>query len=114
MLIYIIGIAMGILSGLALGGGTLLVPALVIFLKTPQHIAQGICLTVFIPTALIAVITHFKQGNVKLSLTLYLALGSLIGAFLGAILANQLPAPLLKKIFGSFLLLMGLYTFFSK
>ena len=114
MLIYIIGLLMGVLSGLALGGGTLLVPALVILMSTPQHTAQGICLAAFIPTAIVAVATHLKQRNVKLKLTLYLSIGALLGAFLGATLANHVDAPLLRKIFGVFLVLMGTYEFFSK
>jgi len=114
MLIYLIGFFMGILSGLAMGGGTLLVPALVILMNVPQHTAQGICLAAFIPTALVAVITHLKQKNVKLKLTLYLSGGALLGAFLGATLANQVDGPLLRKIFGFFLVLMGIYQFFSK
>ena len=114
MLIYLIGFFMGILSGLAMGGGTLLVPALVILMNIPQHTAQGICLAAFIPTALVAVITRLKQKNVKLKLTLYLSIGALLGAFLGATLANHVDAPLLRKIFGVFLVLMGVYEFFSK
>jgi len=114
MLIYLIGFFMGILSGLAMGGGTLLVPALVILMHIPQHTAQGICLAAFIPTAFVAVITHLKQKNIKLKLTLYLTIGALFGAFLGATLANHVDAPLLRKIFGVFLVLMGIYEFFSK
>lgn len=114
MLIYLIGFIMGIISGLAMGGGTLLVPALVILMNVPQHTAQGVCLASFIPTAVVAVITHLKQKNVKLQLTFYLAIGALLGAFLGASIANHVDAPLLRKIFGGFLVLMGIYEFFCK
>jgi uncharacterized membrane protein YfcA len=114
MFLYLIGFFMGILSGLALGGGTLLVPALVIFMGIPQHTAQGICLASFIPTALVAVITHLKQKNVKIKLTLYLTAGALVGAFFGSNLANHVDAALLRKIFGIFLILMGIYEFFGK
>lgn len=114
MLIYLIGLLTGILSGLALGGGTLLVPALVIILKIPQHTAQGVCLAAFIPTAFIAVLTHWQQKNVKLKLTIYLTLGALGGAVIGATLAHLVPAPPLRKVFGIFLILMGLYEFLSK
>lgn len=114
MLIYLIGFGMGILSGSALGGGTLLVPALVILMKIPQHTAQGVCLAAFIPTALIAVLTHLKQKNVKIKLALYLTVGALGGAFCGATLATHVDAAFLRKIFGIFLILMGLYEFFGK
>lgn len=114
MLIWIIGLLMGILSGLAIGGGTLLVPALVFLVGTKQHIAQGVSLAVFIPTALVAIITHTKQGNVKFKLALYLMVGSIIGAVGGSLLASQLNPELLRKIFGFFLIAMGIYEYFGK
>lgn len=113
MLIYIIGLLMGILSGLAIGGGTLLVPALVFLMHVPQHTAQGICLASFIPTAVVAVITHLRQKNVDLKLAFSLTLGSLVGALVGSTLANHVDAALLKKMFGAFLFGMGVYEFYS-
>lgn len=114
MLIYVIGLLMGILSGLAIGGGTLLVPALVILMGVSQHTAQGVCLAAFIPTALVAVITHYKQDNVKIRLALCLTAGALAGAVIGATLANRLDAGSLRKIFGVFLIIMGCYEFFGR
>lgn len=114
MLVYLIGLLMGILSGLAIGGGTLLVPALVIFMEVSQHTAQGVCLAAFIPTAAVAVITHYRQRNVNIRLALCLIVGSLVGAVIGATLANLTSAELLRKIFGVFLLVMGLYELFGK
>ncbi|MDK2823482.1 MAG: uncharacterized protein PWQ67_1439 [Clostridia bacterium] len=105
---------MGILSGLAIGGGTLLVPALIYLIGTEQHVAQGVSLAAFIPTAVVAIITHYRQGNVKLKLALYLAAGSLIGAVLGSLLANNLDAQVLKKVFGYFLIGMGIYEYGGK
>lgn len=114
MTIILIGLAMGILSGLALGGGTLLVPALVFLAGTEQHVAQGVSLAAFIPTAIVAVYTHSRQGNVKFKLALFLVVGSLLGAVLGANLASQISAHMLKKIFGGFLIVMGCYEYFGK
>jgi uncharacterized membrane protein YfcA len=114
VLIYLIGLFMGILSGLAIGGGTLLVPALVILMNVKQHTAQGVCLAAFIPTALVAVITHYRQGNVKVKLALCLTLGALVGAAMGATFANKVNPELLRKIFGFFLIAMGIYEFFGK
>lgn len=114
MIIYLIGLLMGILSGMAIGGGTLLVPALVILLNTEQHTAQGICLAVFIPTAIVAVITHYKQKNINMRLAVYLALGSVAGAAVGATLANKLDAEILRNIFGIFLIIMGCYELLGK
>jgi hypothetical protein len=114
MLVYFIGLLMGILSGLAIGGGTLLVPALVILMSVEQHTAQGICLAAFIPTAVVAVITHYRQKNINVKLALRLTIGAVIGAAIGSILANKVDAVFLRKIFGFFLIAMGLYEFFAK
>ncbi len=112
MLTAIVGFFAGILSGLAVGGGTLLVPALVFLTGTSQHIAQGVSLLSFIPTSFVAVITHFKQGNVRPRLASYLAIGTVAGAVAGALIAVKIPAFLLQKIFGIFLIGMGIYEFF--
>ncbi|MGI6607198.1 MAG: sulfite exporter TauE/SafE family protein [Peptococcia bacterium] len=113
MLIYLIGLGMGILSGLAIGGGTLLVPALVFFMHVPQQTAQGICLASFIPTALVAVLTHLRQKNVDLKLAFSLTIGAIVGALVGSTLANHVDAALLRKIFGAFLFGMGVYEVLS-
>lgn len=114
MLVAIIGFFAGILSGLAVGGGTLLVPALVFLKGVPQHTAQGITLLSFIPTAAVAVITHYKQGNVRPRLAGLLIIGTVGGAVVGSMVAEQIPAEMLKKIFGLFLMGMGIYEFFCK
>jgi uncharacterized membrane protein YfcA len=90
------------------------VPALVILLDVPQHTAQGVCLASFIPTAIVAVITHLKQGNVKIKLALCLIIGALVGAVIGSTLANMVDAAFLRKIFGVFLIIMGIYEFCCK
>jgi len=114
LLIFVIGLLMGILSGLAIGGGTLLVPALIYLVGTEQHIAQGVSLAAFIPTAIVAVITHHHQGNVKFRLAGYLAIGSIVGAVFGSLIASSLDAQVLKKIFGIFLIGMGIYEYVGK
>ncbi len=111
MLVMLIGFFSGILSGLAVGGGTLLVPALIFLQDIPQHIAQGVSLASFLPTATVAVITHQRQGNVRPRLALFLAAGAIIGAIGGAMLAVQISAPILQKIFGMFLMAMGIWEF---
>lgn len=114
MVVALIGFAAGILSGLAVGGGTLLVPALVFISDINQHSAQGVSLLAFIPTSLVAVVTHYRQGNVKPKLAICLSLGAAVGAVAGALIAVQIPAESLKKVFGIFLVVMGLYEFFWK
>ncbi|MHB8171027.1 MAG: sulfite exporter TauE/SafE family protein [Thermincolia bacterium] len=114
LLVLVIGLATGILSGLAVGGGTLLVPALVILLGIGQHTAQGVSLAAFIPTAMVAVITHYRHGNVRFDIVLAAVTGSVIGAVFGSLLAGQITADLLRKVFGVFLIIMGIYEFTLK
>lgn len=114
MILFLIGLATGVLSGMGVGGGILLVPVLIFFFQTDQAVAQGVILAIFIPTAIIAMFTHYHQGNISVKLALILALGALFGALAGAWLANTLNGALLQKSFGFFLLVMGSYELFSK
>ena len=114
MLVAVLGFLAGILSGLAVGGGTLLVPALVFLTEINQHTAQGVSLLSFIPTSIVAVVTHHRQGNVRPKLAAYLAVGAVLGAVAGALIAVKIPAPYLRKIFGLFLMAMGIYEFCCK
>lgn len=114
MLNIIIGFVSGIISGMGIGGGTILIPALVFVAGTRQHIAQSINLIVFIPSAIAALIVHLKKRNIEKGLFLKLAVTGCAGAVLGSLLAVNLDSNLLKKFFGVFLLIMGIYEIFSK
>lgn len=109
MLIIIISVITGIIGGMGIGGGTILIPSLIFFLKTPQHIAQSVNLLSFIPTALVAVISHIKQGNIEKKISLRLILSGIIGAIIGSYFAIKLPGHILRRLFGVFLLIMGIY-----
>ncbi|ACB86431.1 sulfite exporter TauE/SafE family protein [Natranaerobius thermophilus JW/NM-WN-LF] len=113
ILIYVIGFITGIVTGLALGGGAVLIPFLVLLVQIEQHVAQGVTLIAFLPMSIIAIITHYKQGNVNKSLIIPLASGSIIGAIGGAILAMSFSPEVLTKIYGGFLIVMGCYEFYS-
>ena len=76
--------------------------------------AQGVNLIYFIPTAVVALITHRKNGTLDLKTAKPLALLGLAGAAAGAFLAVSLESEILKKLFGGFLLLMGLSEIFKK
>ncbi|MDF2672658.1 MAG: hypothetical protein K0R09_923 [Clostridiales bacterium] len=94
---------------MGIGGGTILIPALTIFLKTPQHIAQSVNLLSFVPTAIVAIISHIKQGNIEKNITFKLILGGVLGAVIGSYFAIRLPGNILRRLFGGFLLIMGIY-----
>lgn len=114
MKLLFIGLLSGIISGMGIGGGTILIPALILFTSINQHQAQGINLIVFIPIAITALITHFHNKNIEFKIALPIIIGGIIGAIAGSLLALGLEARLLQKIFGGFLFAMGLYQFFSK
>ena len=109
-----IGFFSGIISGMGIGGGTILIPALLFLTEVNQQQAQGVNLIYFIPTAVVALITHHKNGTLDLKTTKPLALLGLAGAAAGAFLAVSLESEILKKLFGGFLLLMGLSEIFKK
>jgi uncharacterized membrane protein YfcA len=112
--LVIIGLASGIISGMGIGGGTVLIPALSIFFSMDQKVAQNINLIYFIPTAIIALISHAKQGNIEKKPLPPIIIAGLIGAAGGSALAVALDASNLRKMFGFFLLAMGAYEFFRK
>jgi uncharacterized protein len=114
MLVLLIGFLAGIIGGMGIGGGTILIPSLVFFLGTEQHIAQSVNLISFIPTASVAILIHLKHKNIEKKLVISLILLGVIGALIGSFIAVSLDGQLLKKFFAGFLLLMGLYEIFSK
>lgn len=114
MFLILIGFLSGIISGMGIGGGSILIPALVIFKGLPQAQAQGINLLVFIPIGLVAIITHARQGNIIFKYTKIVAGSGLISSIIGSILAMKISSKYLAKAFGIFLLIIGLYEFFKK
>ena len=106
--VVLIGFCSGIISGMGIGGGTVLIPALLFLTDINQQQAQGVNLIYFIPTAIMALVTHQKKGNLAWKTIKPLAWMGLLGAAAGAFLAVSLEAEMLKKIFGGFLFLMGL------
>ncbi len=114
IILFIIGFFSGIIAGLGIGGGAILIPALTLFLDMDQKTAQSINLIYFIPTALIASITHFKNKNIKKDSLIKLILFGFLGVFLGFFIINNISNDSLRKIFGVFLLIMGLMEIFRK
>jgi uncharacterized membrane protein YfcA len=105
----LVGLASGIVSGMGIGGGAILIPALTIFLDIGQQKAQNINLLYFIPTALIALRVHKKEDNIEKTGLLPLILWAIPGAVTGAIIAVKIDANFLRKGFAIFLLAMAAY-----
>ena len=106
MLFALIGFFAGIIGGMGMGGGTILIPALVLL---DTKIAQSVNLLSSIPMTLIALAIHIKNKNVIFKLVIPIAVFGVLGAVFGSLLANYLSSDILKKIFGVFLLLVGLF-----
>ncbi len=105
----LIGLASGITSGLfGVGGGIVMVPAMMFFMGMDIKTAVGTSLTVIIPTAIVGAWKHDSQGNVHWLTALSLAPTALIGGFLGAWLTTVISSANLKHGFGGFLVLVGL------
>ncbi len=106
-----IGVLGGIIgSALGVGGGILIVPSLVLFLEFDQKVAQGTSLAVMAPMAVMATLRYQWNKDIPLDWTVILLLVPfmLIGANIGSTVAAYLPASVLKKIFGAFVIIVGL------
>jgi uncharacterized membrane protein YfcA len=108
------GLLVGSLSGLVgIGGGVLLVPLLLYVFRLDMNLAAGTSLAIVIPTAIVGSLVHFGKGNVDWRLTVVIALGSILGAVIGAWGGSHLPGETLKKIFAVILVLISLKVAFD-
>ena len=116
ILYLLLGLFAGALSGLiGIGGGTIIVPALIYLFGLTQHQAQGTTLALLIPPiGLLAALTYYKNGYVNLTIAVFICLGFFIGGLAGAKLAVGLSNEILMKVFGFVLLLVALYMIFGK
>lgn len=108
MLTIIIGFLSGIISGMGIGGGAILIPALILTYGIEQKLAQGINLVYFLPTAVIALIVHIKKKNVDIKTAAIIGACGIIGAVGGSLIAMRLSSHSLQRFFGIFLLLIGI------
>lgn len=109
-LYILLGLVAGIFGGIfGIGGGTILIPAMVFFFGLTQHQAQGTTLALMVPPiGLLAAWRYYQSGNVKLGMAGFICLGFFIGGLIGASLIQNLSDPLLKRLFGIFLLFVSL------
>ena len=106
-LVVVLGLVVGILVGLlGIGGGIIVVPALVHIFGMDQHLAQGTSLFILLPPiGLGAVMVYWKKGEVNLPAGVMCALGILLGGYFGGLIAVDLPSNVLRALFGLFLML---------
>ena len=108
------GLVCGVLSGFGIGGGSLLMVWLTAVLTMEQKTAQGVNLLYFLPCAVCALIFHIKNRRIVWRAVIPAALAGAAAAAAGAVCAQQVDAQLLRKLFGGFLILVGLSEVFGK
>lgn len=115
ILFILIGLSAGTISGfVGIGGGVIIVPALIFFGFT-QYQAQGTTLALLVPPiGFLAAFTYFKKGFVDIKVALFICLGFFIGGLIGSKIAVNLPKETLQKIFGCAIILIGFYMLIKK
>jgi len=114
VIIIIIGIAAGVLSGLVgVGGGIIIVPALVYFIGFSQKTAQGTSLAmIMLPVGILGVLQYYKQGHVDVRVVGLLAVGFILGSFFGSKIALSISQESLKKAFAVLMILIAIKMLF--
>lgn len=101
------GLAAGIISGMGMGGGTVLIPILTLLLGVSQRAAQGVNMLAFLPGAVLAIWVHHKHRRIDWKAGLPLVLSGAVGAVGGAFLATWLQSDWLRRAFGGFLTVLA-------
>jgi uncharacterized protein len=115
-LYILLGLLVGALSGIVgIGGGIMIIPALVYFFHMSQHKAQGTSLAALLaPIGALAFWEYYKAGNVDLKAGLLIALGFLVGGYFGGVWAQHLPEVVLRRVFGTLLAIIGIQLLLSR
>lgn len=117
IVLILIGIAAGVLSGLfGVGGGIIIVPAFVFFLGMSQHQAQGTSLgLMLLPIGILAAYNYYRSGNLDIKAGLIVAIAFVVGGYFGSKLSLNLDQYILKRVFGVLMLFISIkLIFFSK
>jgi len=106
-----IGLVSGVASGFfGIGGGILIIPALIYLVGFSQHTATGTSLAIMLPpVGIAAVIEYYRHGNVDFKTALFIAAGLVVGGWVGAFIANKIEGPYLRLAFSIFVIFMGFY-----
>ncbi len=116
VILLCIGLLAGILSGMVgIGGGIVMVPALIYFMNMSQHEAQGTSLAVLLlPVGILAVYYYYNAGYVDIKSALIIAITFVVGGLIGSKIAISVDQNMLKKVFGIFMLLISLKMILGK
>lgn len=115
LIFVFIGILGGVASGLfGVGGGIVVVPALIYWAGFSQHLATGTSLAVLLPPiGLAAAYEYYRHNNVNVKAAIILAIGMFIGSYVGAHFANNIKGPHLRLAFGIFICVLGIYLIYG-
>jgi uncharacterized membrane protein YfcA len=115
-MILLVGLIVGVVSGVVgIGGGILFVPALIWLLGMDQHKAQGTSIgALLLPVGLFAFIVYYRKGNADIRVALLLAAGFLVGGYFGAIGAHHIPDLWLRRVFAVTLVAIGAKMLFTR
>ncbi len=115
LILVFIGLGSGLAAGIfGIGGGVIVVPALVYIVGFSQHLAIGTSLAILLPpVGLAAVLEYYRHGYVDLKVALIVAFGLFLGAWIGARFASRLSGPHLRMAFGIFIIFLGIYIIYG-
>ena len=116
LILLALGLVAGVLSGMVgIGGGIIIVPALVYFLSYSQHQAQGTVLFMFLlPIGLLGVFNYYNSGNIEFKTAFFMASTFVIGSYFGSKWAISIDQATLKKVFGGILFLVSIKMILGK
>jgi uncharacterized membrane protein YfcA len=116
LLLTLIGVFAGTLGGMiGLGGGIIMVPAMVFLLAMDQKTAQGTSIAVMLPPiGILAVYNYYKEGYVNMPYAMIMAAAFIVGGYFGSKLALNLPENIIRKSFAVILVLVAAKLFFKK
>lgn len=109
----LIGTISGFISGMGMGGGTILILCLSMFMNIEQHIAQATNLVFFIPTSIIAIIINLKNKNIALKSAVLVSVFGILGAIIGANISIKIDVNILRKCFGIFLAIIAIHEIYT-
>ena len=112
MIEILTGFISGIVSGTGMGGGTILILCLSIFLGIDQKMAQATNLIFFIPTSIAAIYVNIKEKKINLKIAKIIILWGIIGSVIGAVIAQKINVDLLRKLFGIFLAIIAIHEIY--
>ena len=113
ILYLITGFLSGMLGGMGMGGGTILIPALTVILGVEQHIAQATNLIAVLPMAAFSLKAHKERGLLKTDGVWSVIIPAVLTSVAGGLIAALLPAVILRKLFGAFLIALAIKGLFS-